>query len=137
MKLYSIRVTKDSCPNFLEGTVLNEAAFNMIESKLDKIYDKDLYIHIEPLEDDEYEHLNHSHFVESLLEDLISIELLKKEFLIELLNASIENTLREKTDKERRLKKVEFNFIVDGDREYALEKIRDLLDNLKIKFIER
>ena len=137
MKLYSIRVTKDSCPNFLEGTVLNETAFNMIESKLDEIHDKDLYIHIEPLEDDEYEHLKSSHFVESLLEDLISIELLKKEFFIELLNASIENTLREKTDEERRLKRVEFNFIVDGGREYALEKIRDLLDSLKIKFIER
>ena len=137
MKLYSIRVTKDSCPNFLEGAVLNETAFNMIESKLDEIHDKDLYIHIEPLEDDEYEHLKSSHFVESLLEDLISIELLKKEFFIELLNASIENTLREKTDEERRLKRVEFNFIVDGGREYALEKIRDLLDSLKIKFIER
>ena len=134
MKLYSIKVTKDSDPDFLEGIVLNEIAFDMIECMLDKIQDNDLYIHIEPLEDDEYDYFKNSEFVQDLLENLLSMDLLKREFFMECFNASIENDRRAKIDEERRLKRVEFNFIVDGDREYALEKIRDLLDNLKIKY---
>ena len=137
MKLYSIKVTKDSDPDFLEGIVLNEIAFDMIECKLDKIQDNDLYIHIEPLEDDECEYFKNSEFVQDLLEDLISIELLKKEFFKECFNTSIENARRARIEEEERLNRVEFNFMVDGDRQYALEKIRDLLDNLKIKFVER